>query len=173
MPFGSTSYRRVLLVAPVDCSALLYRNPALAREANSQSAAYLAPVDGLIDWIPADCGIQMTRRFRGLPLWFELATHGRVRDGDQCLHRPCQGNGRVYPVFPSLSLARELELSVVLFRRNSCCRADSEAWSAWLLGAGLGFVVPTTYDGEPALRFCFVNPRTTLADVDAILSTLT
>jgi hypothetical protein len=32
--------------------------------------------------------------------------------------------------------------------------------------------VPTTWRGETCLRFCFVNPRTTIDDVALILATL-
>jgi hypothetical protein len=37
---------------------------------------------------------------------------------------------------------------------------------------GVGFVLPTEHHGEKVLRFCFVNPLTTLDDVRAILDSL-
>src|SRR5680860_1288507 len=63
------------LFAPFDCCALLYREPALARAAHTQKASYL---DVLTDaeWNPTDYSIGLTRRARGLPLWFSLATYG-------------------------------------------------------------------------------------------------
>lgn len=38
---------------------------------------------------------------------------------------------------------------------------------------GLAFVVPTRHRGETVLRFCFINPLTTPADVDLILASFT
>ncbi len=77
------------LYAPFDCAALVYREPALAKAVHSQEASYL---DVIHDedhpvWNPSDYAIHLTRRARGLPLWFSLAVHGagrlprRRRDG--------------------------------------------------------------------------------------------
>jgi hypothetical protein len=43
-----------------------------------------------------------------------------------------------------------------------------------LLAPGETFVVPTTWgsESETVLRFCFVNPKTTPADVEFVLATL-
>ena len=70
------------------------------------------------------------------------------------------------------ALLCEPELSVVVFRRRGWSASDCRVWSARLLARGLAFVVPTTVDDLPALRFCFVNPRTTMQDVELILGTL-
>ncbi len=37
---------------------------------------------------------------------------------------------------------------------------------------GLAFVTTTKHDGETVLRFCIVNPRTTIEDIKLILDTL-
>ena len=63
-------------------------------------------------------------------------------------------------------------LSIVLFRRLGWSRADYFAWSERVLDEGLAFVVPTSWRDETVLRFCFINPRTTLADVRAIVHSL-
>ena len=73
------------LFAPFDCAALLYRVPRLAKAVHSQDAAYLdifhhpgavaRDTDGG-PWNPSDYAIHLTRRARGLPLWFSLAVHG-------------------------------------------------------------------------------------------------
>jgi hypothetical protein len=72
---------------------------------------------------------------------------------------------------PHLELAT-IGLSVVLFRRVGWNRAQYDAWSAALRRAGLGLIVPTVWNGEPVLRLCFVNPKTTPADVERLLDTL-
>ncbi len=70
------------LFAPFDCCALLYREPALARAAHTQKASYLDVLTAAPDWNPTDYSVGLTRRARGLPFWFSLATHGTRR-----LHR--------------------------------------------------------------------------------------
>ena len=66
----------------------------------------------------------------------------------------------------------EPELSVVVFRRRGWAEDAYVAWSRRLLESGLAFVVPSTHAGETVLRLCIVNPRTTVADVEAVLATL-
>ena len=67
------------LFAPFDCCALLYREPALARAAHTQHASYLDVLTDAPDWNPTDYAVGLTRRARGLPFWFSLATHGTRR----------------------------------------------------------------------------------------------
>ena len=64
------------LFAPFDCCALIYREPALARAAHTQHAGYLDVLTDAPDWNPTDYSVGLTRRARGLPLWFSLAVHG-------------------------------------------------------------------------------------------------
>ena len=71
-----------------------------------------------------------------------------------------------------LELIREPELSIVVFRRRGWSADDCNVWSERLLNRGLAFVAPTEVDGETALRLCFVNPRTSIGDVELILGTL-
>ena len=65
------------LLTPFDCCALLYRDPQLARATHTQDASYLDVIhtsEG--EWNPSDYAYQLTRRARGLPLWFSLAVFG-------------------------------------------------------------------------------------------------
>ncbi len=66
------------LFAPYDSCALLYRDPASARAAHAQNANYLDRIDREM-WNPADLAVHLSRRVRGLPFWFSLATHGTDR----------------------------------------------------------------------------------------------
>ena len=65
------------LFAPYDCCAVLYRDPDLARAAHAQTASYLDHIDREAP-NPSDLAIHLSRRARGLPLWFSLATHGSL-----------------------------------------------------------------------------------------------
>ncbi|HEU4423241.1 MAG TPA: pyridoxal-dependent decarboxylase, partial [Pilimelia sp.] len=65
------------MFSPFDCAALLYRDPSLARSVHTQDASYLDVIhDKPAEWNPTDYAYHLTRRARGLPLWFSLAVHG-------------------------------------------------------------------------------------------------
>src|SRR6202030_4109784 len=65
------------LFAPFDCAALLYRNPSVARSVHKQDASYLDVIhDTRGERTPTDYAYHLTRRARGLPLWFSLAVYG-------------------------------------------------------------------------------------------------
>ena len=69
-------------------------------------------------------------------------------------------------------LVREPGLSIVLFRRNGWAKLDYEDWSARLLHDQIGFVTPTSWEGETVARFAFLHPNTTLEMVDEILDSM-
>jgi len=163
------------LYAPFDCAALLYRHPALAREVHAQHAEYLEVFrDGEAPFNPSDYAFHLTRRARGLPLWFSLAVYGTdaYRDAIETVLATARDAARVVEGHPAVELVREPELSVVLFRRPGWSRADYDAWSAELLDRQVGFVVPTSWEGQPVARFCFLHPDTTLEMVREILDTM-
>ena len=162
------------LFAPFDCCALLYREPALARAAHTQRAGYLDVLTEAEEWNPTDYSIGLTRRARGLPLWFSLATHGTAaytkaieRTLEVARHAEAEIERR-----PDLELVRHRDLSVVVFRRVGWSAADYREWSDRMLADEFAFVVPTTHEGETLARFAVVNPATTEADIDAILDTM-
>jgi glutamate/tyrosine decarboxylase-like PLP-dependent enzyme len=64
------------LFAPFDCAALIYREPAVAKSVHTQDASYLDVIhDRPAEWNPTDYAYHLTRRARGLPLWFSFAVH--------------------------------------------------------------------------------------------------
>ena len=71
-----------------------------------------------------------------------------------------------------LELLLDPELSVVLFRRTGWTDDDYEAWWRRILDAQIAFVQPTSFRGEKVARLCFVNPRTTMDHVRAVLGTM-
>jgi glutamate/tyrosine decarboxylase-like PLP-dependent enzyme len=116
----------------------------------------------------------MTRRVRGLPLWFSLVSHG-VEAYDRSVSRGIELAkiaARMIDDNPVLELILEPELSVVLFRRHGWSADDYQAWSDRALSDGLALVVPTVHDGETMFRLCFVNPTTTVQDIDTILEAM-
>jgi glutamate/tyrosine decarboxylase-like PLP-dependent enzyme len=162
------------LFAPFDCCALLYRDPLSARQAHAQRAEYLDSLQAYGNWDPSDFAVHLTRRARGLPFWFSLATHGTRAYGEAIEQTLAVARAAAAEVRarPELELIREPDLSVVPFRRRGWSAADYQAWSERLLAEGTAFVVPTSVDGEPATRICIVNPRTTVDDVRMILDSM-
>jgi glutamate/tyrosine decarboxylase-like PLP-dependent enzyme len=162
------------LFAPFDCAALLYRDPELARAAHTQHAAYLDILHTTPDWNPSDYAFHLTRRARGLPFWFSLATHGTdaYANAIETTLTLTRDVARMIEAHAFVELLEEPELSVVLFRRVGWAPADYAAWSDRALADGLTLTVPTTWRGQTCLRFCFVNPRTTTDDVALVLDSL-
>jgi glutamate/tyrosine decarboxylase-like PLP-dependent enzyme len=162
------------LYAPFDCAALLYRDPQFARTVHTQAASYLDVIhDDTHEWNPSDYAYQLTRRARGLPLWFSLAVNGTdaYRDAIERVLATARAAADRIRALPHLELVREPELSIVLFRRAGWTAADYDAWSARLLAEQIAFVTPTRWHDEPVARLAFLHPETTLDLVDEILST--
>jgi glutamate/tyrosine decarboxylase-like PLP-dependent enzyme len=161
------------LFAPFDACALVYRNPELAKQAHSQHASYL---DTLKDdnWSPSDYAIHLTRRTRGLPFWFSLAAHGTdayTEAMEQTLTVAKQAADLVRN-HPNLQLLFEPELSIVAFTRKGWAAADYQKWSDQLLEDQIGFIPPSSHNGQPILRFAIVNPWTKISDITMILERL-
>jgi glutamate/tyrosine decarboxylase-like PLP-dependent enzyme len=164
------------LFAPFDCCALVYRDPMLARRAHTQHAEYLDVLhdDHEPDWNPSDFAHHLSRRARGLPFWFSLATHGTAayRDAVETTLAVAHEGAAVIAAADHLELVMEPELSVVLFRRRGWSAEQYRAWSDRLLADGDAFVVPTTWLGDTVLRICVVNPRTTVGDIQLLIDSL-
>jgi glutamate/tyrosine decarboxylase-like PLP-dependent enzyme len=162
------------LYAPFDCAALLYRDPAFARSVHTQDASYLDVIhDASEGWNPSDYAYQLTRRARGLPLWFSLAVNGSdaYRDAIERVLALARSTAHRIRALPHLELVREPELSILLFRRDGWEAADYDAWSARLLAEQIAFVAPSRWHGEPVARLAFLHPETTTAIVEEILDT--
>ena len=161
------------LFAPFDACALIYRTPNLAREVHTQHASYLDTLqDG--NWNPSDYAIHLTRRTRGLPFWFSLAAHGTEAYSEameQSLEVAKYAAKKVSE-HPNLKLLFEPELSIVAFTRTGWTASDYQKWSDKLLTEQVGFIPPSSHDGQPILRFAIVNPWTKFSDIDLILQRL-
>jgi L-2,4-diaminobutyrate decarboxylase len=162
------------LFAPFDACALLYRDPTLAHAAHAHHAAYLEILQGPDQWNPSDYAIHLTRRARGLPLWFSLASHGTRAYEDAVEQTLSVARAAAWLVKQAahVELIVEPMLSVVALRRIGWSAPDYIAWSEAQLAAGTSFIVPSSFRGEPMLRLCIVNPRTTVEDIEQILASL-
>jgi aromatic-L-amino-acid decarboxylase len=164
------------LFSPFDCAALLYREPRTAQRVHAQRASYLDAIhddEGDV-WNPSDYAYHLTRRSRGLPLWFGLAIHGTdgYRDGiENTLSMARYAADRIAAT-EGLTLVCEPQLSVVLFRRDGWNWDDYERWSARLLEEQIAFVLPTSWQDEPVARLCFVHPETSKQLIDEVIATI-
>ncbi len=161
------------LFAPFDACALVYRNPKLAKDVHTQHASYLETLQDE-SWNPSDYAIHLTRRVRGLPFWFSLAAHGVDAYSEAVEHSltVAKQAAELVRKHPNLELLREPELSIVAFTRKGWVKADYQKWSDKLLADQIGFIPPSSHDGQPILRFAIVNPWTKVSDIETILQTL-
>jgi len=161
------------LFAPYDACALIYREPELARAVHSQQASYLDTLkDGA--WSPSDYAIQLTRRTRGLPFWFSLAAHGTDAYTEAMEHTiaVARAAADLVRAHPNLELVCEPELSIVAFTRKGWGAEDYHNWSNQLLADQVGFIPPSSHNGEAILRFAIVNPWTKISDIEMIIDRL-
>src|SRR5580692_2334123 len=160
------------LFAPFDCAALLYRNPSVARSVHKQDASYLDVIhDTPGEWNPTDYAYHLTRRARGLPLWFSLAVYG-VRAYSDAIEASISLNDAATTEIADrdyLELIREPQLGVVLFRRKGWATAQYTDWADRLLHDQVAFIPPSAWEGETVARFAFLHPHTTIELVREIL----
>lgn len=160
------------LYAPYDCCALMYRDPTAAYTTHSQHAEYL---DAIVrtDQNPSDLAAHLSRRARGLPLWFSLLTHGTAKYTqavEQCLATTRRVREAIDGM-EHLEMVLEPELSVVVFRRIGWSAQQYHWWSQRLSHEGIILCVPTKHAGDTVLRLVFVNPDTDAERVIEVLRT--
>jgi glutamate/tyrosine decarboxylase-like PLP-dependent enzyme len=164
------------LFAPFDCAALVYRQPNLAKAVHTQDAQYLEVLhtENPEEWNPSDYAFHLTRRARGLPLWFSMAVNGldAYSDAVEAGLAIAQRAAQRIAAAPHVELVREPGLSIVLFRRPGWAKLDYDAWSARLLHDQIAFVTPTSWEGETVARFAFLHPNTTVGMIDEILASM-
>ena len=151
----------------------LPRPRAGARRTHTQDASYLDVIhvsDG--EWNPTDYAYHLTRRARGLPLWFSLAVYGvdAYRDAIEVAvslarrdRRPDQGR----PAARADPRARP--------RRGAVPPARLEArglrrWAQRLHEDEVAFIPPSKWDGETVGRFAFLHPDTSMDLVREVLA---
>jgi len=168
------------MFSPYDCGAVIYKNPGLAKKAHSQEGSYLDIFkdEGAHGFNPSDYQIQLTRRVRGLPLWFSLATHGtdRYKVAIERGLELAQIAGKLIQEKSHVELVREPSLSCVLYRRIGWNPEDYTHWTYENHKKGFALVTPTKWKKgqtyETVSRFCFINPDTTEMDIEMILDSM-
>jgi aromatic-L-amino-acid/L-tryptophan decarboxylase len=163
------------LYQPVDCGCLLFKDAGAARRAFSHTGDYTRsftddPIEGFAFF---DESLELSRRSRALRLWTSIQYHGldafRRAMRQDLAH--AQALAARVSAEPALELLAAGELSAVCFRHRF--ERDADARNAALLGLvngrGRVYLSNATVGGAFALRACFVNHRTTDADVAVVV----
>ncbi len=168
---------------PFEAGCLLVRRGELLAKTFTMRPEYMQDVIPREDEINfCDQGIALTRRFRALKIWMSVKLLGvgwyrRLIAHNCALARYAEALVRTAGCFEVTSAAK---LSIVCFRYvpRDCAIGDAEldtlqqAIAAELLASGLAFISTTRLHGRTTLRFCFVNWRTTAADVDEVVAAI-
>lgn len=165
------------LYQPLDCSALLYRDPGTARRTFAYTGDYARslsddPVEGLAFF---EESLELSRRFRALKLWLSLRYHGvaQFREAIRQDIRHAQLLVRLITAESALELLAPAELSTVCFRWKDAPEAEVDQRNAAILREilrrGRVCLSNASVRGAFALRACIMNHRTTDADIAAIV----
>lgn len=172
------------LHVPYDAGCLLVRDGQLHRATFGGRLEYLSSAEvGAASGEPwfCDYGIELSRGFRALKVWFTLEHYGLARLGE-AICRNCEQArhlARLVDAEPRLERVAPVPLNIVCLRHRGSTGSDpveQEHLTKWLT-ARLhleGVAVPslTTIDGRTAMRVCLTNHRTTTADLEAFVAAL-
>jgi glutamate/tyrosine decarboxylase-like PLP-dependent enzyme len=174
------------LAQPFEAGGLLVRDGALLRRTFALRPEYMQDVEPADDEVNfADLGLALTRRFRALKIWLSIKVLGagwfRALVAHGCALARYAQAALEQAGFEVLSPAR---LGIVCFRlvppglrpRDGQDGPALDRLNLALVGAvratGEAFLSSTRLRGRVAVRFCFVNWRTTADDVDAVVALL-
>jgi len=158
---------------PYDAGFLLVRDGRLHMDTFASPAAYLRrDTRGLSagsPW-PCDFGPDLSRGFRALKTWFTLKAFGREKLGAM-MEESCAMARHLEMRIGNeaeLELAAPVGLNIVCFRYRGSDALNGEI-VADMQEAGIAAPSTTMLDGRMAIRACFINHRTTIADVEALV----
>ncbi|MFE9843465.1 pyridoxal phosphate-dependent decarboxylase family protein [Streptomyces goshikiensis] len=170
---------------PVSSSAVLVRDRDTLKHA-AYHADYLNPRRMAEERIPnqVDKSIQTTRRFDALKLWMTLRTMGADGLGslfDEVIDLAAAG-WDIIDADPRFEVVVKPQISTLVFRyvpgpdsadlpAELLDEAQLHARKA-LFASGEAVVAGTKVDGKQYLKFTLLNPRTTTADISAVLDLL-
>ena len=163
-----------------EAGCLLVRRGVALAEAFAMQPEYLQDVQAAADEVNfADRGIALTRRFRALKIWLSIKVLGLAwfrRLVEHGFHLAALAE-HLLAASTGVELLTRRQLSVVCFR---CVPAGWRGDLDWLNRAvcddivrtGRFFLATTRVHGVVAQRLCFVNWRTTAADVEEVVRLL-
>ncbi|HEV3146250.1 MAG TPA: pyridoxal-dependent decarboxylase, partial [Gemmataceae bacterium] len=166
-----------------ESGCLLVREGKRLAETFAMRPEYMQDVEPETDQINfADHGLALTRRFRALKLWLSIKVLGLnwYRDlvGRSC--RLAELAQALLEQHPEFEILCPRHLSIVCFRYRSphlpVSNKESNCLNLAIIeelrATGRAFISSTRLRGQVALRFCFVNWRTTTADIEEVIRLL-
>ena len=162
------------LFCALEAGCVLVRNRADLQHAFAASPSYLTMSDDpdFVDF--ANLGPQLSRAFKALKVWWSLKhfgarNYGRVVDrmADLAAYMGTQVDLR-----DGFRLLAPVTFNCVCFRLTGLDDAGNRRALKALVDSGDAFLGPASVKGETGLRACFMNLRTTEADVSLILDRL-
>jgi glutamate/tyrosine decarboxylase-like PLP-dependent enzyme len=167
---------------PYDAGCVLLRDGRMLEETFGQRPDYMQDVaadEGEVNF--ADRGLALTRRFRALKIWLSVQVLGVGwfrRLVGRCLRLAEYAEGRLAAT-PGFRVVVPRSLSIVCFRHEPPGLTDGPALDGHnrtmqeaANATGRTFLTSTRVGGRVTLRMCFVNWRTTAADVDEVVGLL-
>lgn len=166
---------------PFEAGCLLVREGRLLSRAFTLRPEYMQDVEPGGDEVNfSDCGIALTRRFRALKIWLSVKVLGLQWFRAMIRHtrRLAELAQRLLEQEGSFEVLCPRQLSIVCFRYAPRGRSEEQlnelnlALIERLRQSGRVFLSSTRLGDRVALRFCFVNWRTTASDVEEAVDLL-
>ena len=185
------------LYVPVDVGCLLYRDPDSASAAFRTEEADYIKLHGHMDeeafafW---DYGIELSRRFRALKVWFTLRYYGAQRIAQSIVEDNALAEylGALVNDAEDFELLAPVELSICCFRylpKDLVAKQNGPAEDEWrssnqtlndfnerlmsrVQTSGRAYLSNAIVDGNFALRACITNFRTTKKDIEETITVI-
>ena len=166
------------LHVPYDAGCVLIRDERLHRAAFALRPDYLAAAErGLAGGNPwfTEYGVDLSRGFRALKVWFTLRTFGLDRLGEtiavNC--RQARALGERIAAEPELELLAPVSLNIACFRYRDAPEEELDRLNALVVvelqERGIAAPSTTQIGGRLAIRACLCNHRTEQRDLDALV----
>jgi aromatic-L-amino-acid decarboxylase len=172
---------------PFEAGCVLVRNGRQLTETFAMRPEYMQDVEPADEEVNfADRGIALTRRFRALKIWFSVKVLG-LGWFRQLIGRCCRLADFAQALLEQagpFEILCSRRLSIVCFRyvpaefslKNERAKQLLDRLNLAVVegvrASGRAFLSSTRLDGRVALRLCFVNWRTTAADVEEVIALL-
>jgi aromatic-L-amino-acid/L-tryptophan decarboxylase len=159
------------LFTPLEAGCVLLRNSEDMRSTYSFIPSYLSMVSDTDFLNYAEYGLQLSRSFKALKIWWSLRAYGRKAYA-KAIDNLCDlasYMGEWIHAEPELELMAPVTLNAVCVRCRNLTDSQNEHVLARLLSEGIVFLGRAQVKGKFCLRACFMNLRTTREDVNRIL----
>lgn len=163
-----------MMRTPGLCAAVLFRNHAHLDSAFTQEASYLFHDKEQVGFDAITRTIECTKAGLGLRFFMVLAA-----EGEQGLAAYVESRTRLAAeaaalvrAHPEFELAVEPQSNIVCFRHTGCTGAQQLELRKKLLASGESYITTTNFAGRRWLRCTFMNPLTSLDDVQHMLDQL-